>query len=126
MTGAPNGVLIVEDESEIRGLLRLVFEAESFTVYHAGDGVEALEQFTANAGDIALVITDLGLPRLGGVELIEKVRALKPSVKIIGSSGYSRANIREEVMNAGGDMFIAKPYVVAQLIKSSKDLLGRE
>jgi DNA-binding response OmpR family regulator len=57
--------------------------------------------------------------------LISKTRALKPSVKIIGASGYGRATVRDEVIKAGGDEFIGKPFVVEELIATAKKLLGR-
>jgi DNA-binding NarL/FixJ family response regulator len=81
--------------------------------------------FSAHADDVVLMITDLGLPKLGGIELIEKIRAKKPSMKIIGSSGYSRANVAEEVLKAGGDAFAPKPYLVADLLRTVRQLLGR-
>lgn len=118
-----SGLLIVEDDTEIRILLSEVFRIERFEVYQASDGEEALTVFNAHQDKIALVITDLGLPKLGGVELIEQIRAIKPDVKIIGSSGYGRINIREEVLQAGGDEFIPKPYVTAELIKTVRRFL---
>jgi len=117
------GLLIVEDDIEIRILLSEVFRIEQFEVYQASDGEEGLNVFIAHQDKIALVITDLGLPKLGGVELIERIRAIKPAVKIIGSSGYGRINIREEVLQAGGDEFIPKPYVTAELIKTVRRFL---
>lgn len=117
-------ILIVEDDSEIRTLLALVFQIENFTVLQAVDGEEALRLFREHQEKLVLMITDLGLPKLGGVELIREVRSLKPSVKIIGSSGYGRANIREEVLQAGGDEFLPKPYITTDLIQTVKQLLS--
>ena len=118
------GILIVEDDAEIRILLAEVFRLERFDVYQAQDGEEAFRLFAAHQDKIALMLTDLGLPKLGGVELIAKIRAVNPRVKIIGSSGYGRANIRSEVLQAGGDEFIPKPYVTTELIKAVKRLLS--
>ncbi|MFN0157934.1 MAG: response regulator [Bacteroidota bacterium] len=118
------GVLIAEDEEEIRELLAMIFEMEQFTVFRAVDGQHALEIFSEHLDEIALLITDLGLPRLGGVDLIEKVRALKPTVRIIGSSGYGRANVRKEVLAAGADDFMPKPFVAAELVLKAKKMLG--
>jgi DNA-binding response OmpR family regulator len=117
------GLLLVEDELEIRTLLAEVFRMESYEVFQASDGMEALSVFENNRERIDLMITDLGLPNLGGIELIERVRSLKPSVKIIGSSGYGRENIREEVLNAGGDEFIPKPYVTGDLIRTVRRMM---
>ena len=120
-----NGVLIAEDEDEVRNLLALVLELEQFTVYKASDGQEALDLIATQEDKIVLLITDLGLPKLGGLELIEKVRALKPSIKIIGASGFGHANVREEVLKAGADEFRPKPYVTEELIQTIKKLLNR-
>src|SRR5262245_15127611 len=119
-----NGIMIVEDDAEIRTLLAEVFRIEGFQVFEAGDGHDALSVFDKHSSEIGLMITDLGLPHLGGIELIGKVRAGKPSIRIIGSSGYGRVNIREEVLLAGADEFMPKPYVTVELIKTVKRMLG--
>jgi DNA-binding response OmpR family regulator len=120
-----NGVLIVEDEDQIRVLVALLFELEQFTVYQAINGREALETFLHHRDQIALLITDLGLPEMGGLELVQRVREAKPTVRIIGTSGFGRQNVREELLKAGGDEFVPKPFAADDLIKMSKQLLGR-
>ncbi len=117
-------ILISEDEADINGLLALILQAENFNVYQAFDGMAALETFIAHQDEIDLLVTDLGLPKLGGVELIAKIRKMKPSVKIIGASGFGRNNVREEVMQAGGDEFLPKPYVTSELVALAKKLLN--
>jgi len=120
------GILIAEDDEEIRHLLTIVFQLENYTVFEAEDGTAALQMFTENLTAIHLVISDLGLPGLGGVELIERIRALSSTVKIIGASGYGKANVREEVLKAGGDAFLPKPFNTGELIDSVHRLLGSE
>jgi DNA-binding response OmpR family regulator len=117
-------VLISEDEVDINNLLAVILQAENFLVYQAFDGASALEMFAEHQAEIDLLVTDLGLPKMGGVELIEKVRKIKPSVKIIGASGFGRNNVREEVLHAGGDEFLPKPYVTADLLIVARKLLG--
>lgn len=120
----PHGVLIAEDQAEIRELLAIIFEMEGFTVIQGEDGQAALDLFEQNKDDIILLVTDLGLPRLGGVELIQKVKKLKPSLRVIGTSGFGRVNVREEVLAAGGDEFFPKPFVATELVQKAKGLLG--
>ncbi|MEK7249932.1 MAG: response regulator [Bacteroidota bacterium] len=117
-------ILISEDEADINNLLTLILQSENFHVLQAFDGLSALETFTAHQDEIDLLVTDLGLPKIGGVELIEKVRKMKPSLKIIGASGFGRNNVREEVMQAGADEFMPKPYVTSDLLDLAKRLLG--
>ena len=123
--GTPS-VLIVDDEEEIRNLLAMLFEMEGFTVFQANDGEEAFDIFRAHPGMIDAIFTDLGLPRLGGVELIGMVRAISPSVTLIGSSGFGLENVGEKVLAAGGDLFVPKPFVAAELVRTVKDLLDRK
>ncbi len=123
---APSGILIVEDESEIRTLMGFLFASENFVVYEETNGEVALEVFKQHQDEIGLLITDLGLPGIGGLQLIAEVRRLKPSMKIIGTSGYGRVNVRDEVLRAGGDEFVAKPFNVDDVMRLSKTLLGRE
>jgi len=117
-------ILISEDEADINNLLTLILQSENFNVLQAFDGLSALETFTAHQDEIDLLVTDLGLPKIGGVELIEKVRKMKPSLKIIGASGFGRNNVRQEVMQAGADEFMPKPYVTSDLLDLAKRLLG--
>lgn len=119
-------VLISEDEVDINNLLSVILQAENFSVLQAFDGQSALETFAAHSDEIDLLVTDLGLPKMGGVELIERVRKMKPSVKIIGASGFGRNNVREEVMRAGADEFLPKPYVTAELVATARRLLRTE
>jgi hypothetical protein len=115
-------VLLAEDEEEIRTLVALLFRAEGFAVFEAGDGVEALETFTRNRDSIIAVVTDLGLPRLGGVDLIQRIRAASPGVRIIGTSGYGEADVYAKVLAAGGDDFLPKPFQASALITLVKRL----
>lgn len=117
-------ILISEDEADINNLLTLILQMEGFTVLQAFDGQSALETFTSHVNEVDLLVTDLGLPKMGGVELIEKARQMKPSLKIIGASGFGRNNVREEVMRAGADEFMPKPYVTADLVAAVQRLLA--
>jgi CheY-like chemotaxis protein len=123
-SGRKKGVLIAEDEAEIRTLLTGVFEFEGFEVYAAHDGEAALKMFASHADAIVLIVVDLGMPKMGGLDVIEKVRQLKPSVKIIAASGYGRENVHEIVLKAGGDAFLSKPFVIAELIETTRKILS--
>jgi two-component system, cell cycle sensor histidine kinase and response regulator CckA len=120
---APPCVLIAEDEEELRGLLAMVFEVEGFLVLQARDGQEALDLYVAHQARVQLIITDLGLPRLGGVDMIARVRALSPTVRIIAASGFGRENVRQKVLDAGGDEFVPKPFKATDLVEIARALM---
>ena len=116
-------VLITEDETEIRELLVILFRTEGFRVLSASDGQEALDLVQKHGADIALLITDLGLPKLGGIELIRKSRKLVPGLKVIGASGFGHANVRSELLNVGVVDFFPKPFSPIDLLVTAKRLI---
>jgi DNA-binding response OmpR family regulator len=110
------GVLVVEDDNELRKLFGFLLEAEGFTVFQADDGQVGLDLLAAHPDEIDMVITDLGLPGISGVELIKRVRAVGTKVKIIGTSGFGAKNVREMVLEAGADEFFSKPFSIPDVI----------
>jgi len=117
-------ILVTEDESEIRELLCALLESEGYAVYAACDGQEALEIVRAHLGEIQLLITDLGLPKLGGIELIKRAREIIPSLKIIAASGFGHINVRSELRNVGVTEFFPKPFSPTELVEKAKAMLG--
>jgi DNA-binding response OmpR family regulator len=118
-------ILIVEDEAELRNLFALILEMEGFTVLQAADGQKGLEMLSGSPGTIRMVITDLNLPKVGGVDLISQARKLNPAVKIVGTSGMSGDKVREMVMKAGADDFIPKPFMAQDAIRKLKAILDQ-
>jgi DNA-binding response OmpR family regulator len=117
------GVLIVEDEQELRNLFAILLEMEGFTVLQANDGKQGLDLLQQHAGEVRLMITDLNLPRVAGMDLISQARSLNPSIKIVGTSGLSGAAVQEMVIKAGADDFIAKPFQPSEAIAKLKAML---
>ena len=117
--------MIVEDEPELRSLLAMLLESEDLMVFQARDGQAAVDLLGEHSAEIGLIITDLGLPRLGGVDLIARARSLNPSVKIIGTSGLSVGGTREMTMKAGADAFLAKPFSVKEIVSAVHSVLGQ-
>jgi two-component system, cell cycle sensor histidine kinase and response regulator CckA len=122
---AGNAVLLVEDEAELRSLFAVLLEMESITVFQAEDGEQALQVFEQHRDEIGLLITDLGLPHVGGVDLIGRMRAMKPSMRILGTSGLSADEVREMVITAGADDFIPKPFSPQEAIDKVRTYLPR-
>ena len=109
-------VLIVEDEDVLLELLRGMLEANGFDVVVAMDGVEAVRLYRERGSGIDVVLTDMGLPALGGWEVLEEVLKMNPSAKVICASGFLDSSIREEMIAAGAAEFIQKPYSYEGLV----------
>jgi len=120
-----NTVLIVEDEEILRDLLRMMLEDHGIKTLTAFDGVDAIEVFTAHREEIAVVISDLGLPRLGGWEAFLKMKELDPTVKGVLSSGYFHPDVKAEIIRTGANNFIQKPYNPPEIIAMIRELLER-
>jgi two-component system, OmpR family, phosphate regulon response regulator PhoB len=113
-------VLIVDDEPDIRDLLRIVLERADFTVLDVGNGAEALELCKEKAPDILL--TDLLMPRMSGADLLtalaEKGVACKVIVMSGGSLGSDPTAEMSKVTTMGVDDVIAKPFNPADVVSA--------
>jgi PAS domain S-box-containing protein len=103
-------ILIVEDEEALREMLQETLASLGYTVLTASHGQEALDLFLANRGGVDLVITDLGMPEMGGEELFRRLRVLDPELKVLVSSGYLDGVTREHLIQSGVRQVLQKPY----------------
>ncbi|MBG9587464.1 response regulator transcription factor [Cytobacillus firmus] len=111
-------ILIAEDEEILRMLIADTLEDGDFEVDEAEDGEEALKLLEKKQFD--LVILDYMMPGLTGLDVIRKIRgeqALNKEVKILMLSAKSQQNEQEEVLNAGADYFMVKPFSPLQLFE---------
>ncbi|WP_224982479.1 ATP-binding protein [Geomonas agri] len=117
-------VLLADDEESIRALASDMLQALGFSVKMACDGREAVELFTAGMDDIVCVLLDLTMPNLDGEQTFRALRALKPDVKVIMSSGYNEQEVSLKLAGAGLSGFIQKPYKVAEMSRKLSEVLG--
>ena len=129
LRGGNETILVAEDEAALRGLAQDVLEGLGYTVLLAKDGVEAVEMFITHQAQIEMVILDMVMPRLGGYEAYERMRAVGGDVPLIFMTGYSpeivqskyvTQNIAIEELNAA---LIQKPYSVEVLGRKVRDVL---
>jgi two-component system, cell cycle sensor histidine kinase and response regulator CckA len=116
-------VLIVEDETNLGKLLKFLLEENGLEVLIASDGQEAIELFKLHIEEIGVVLSDLGLPKLGGWEAFSEMKELKPGLKGILSSGYFSPAIKKDILKSGAHKFIQKPYNTVEIVSMIKGLL---
>jgi two-component system cell cycle sensor histidine kinase/response regulator CckA len=124
MSGNQHTILVAEDEELLRDLLKEFLEEEGYNVLTARDGFEAVEIYKRSKDTIALVLSDMGLPGIGGWEVFRQIRQITPDVKVILSSGFLDSSVREEMIRAGAKDFIQKPYVADLIIAKIRDILA--
>jgi Response regulators consisting of a CheY-like receiver domain and a winged-helix DNA-binding domain len=121
------GVLIVEDDKELREMLKLSLLRRNFTVLEAENGKAAITHFKPLITD--LVVTDLIMPEEDGLKVVIKLRELKPSIKIIAISGGGKVGPGSYLNLAkalGADAIYSKPFSINDLIAKIEQLLDSE
>ena len=108
-------VLVVDDEAQVRNMVKTTLTRLGFTVLEARDGLEAVEVFRQHQDEIRCVICDLTMPRMDGWETLSTLRSLSPGIPVVLSSGYD-----EEQVMAGEHIelpqaFLGKPYQLKEL-----------
>jgi DNA-binding response OmpR family regulator len=116
-------LLVVEDEAMLLELLKAIFEEEGYQVVTAKDGQEAVEVFRARRDTFALVLTDMGLPKLGGWEVFQKIREMDPKIKVILASGFVDASVRDDMMSQGAADVLQKPYGPQKILDRIRKVL---
>ena len=117
-------VLVVDDESSIRELCKQLLEAEGTTVDTAINGTQGLAK--AAKGDYDLVLLDVAMPDLNGVEVLARLRQMQPRgnhQKVLMFSGHTTPEEMSEMLGRGADDFLTKPFSVAQLLARVQNLL---
>ena len=117
---ASTTVLVVEDEDVVRGLVRTVLTGAGFEVLVARDGEEAFELAAKHHVDVLL--TDLMMPRHGGQEVAERLRATHPELKVVFMSGYAESGMLEDGHMPAGTAFLEKPFTFSALTESVEGL----
>jgi signal transduction histidine kinase len=116
-------ILIVEDEEDVRFFLESMLHTHGYHVLCAADSEQALALFTEHKEAIQLVFSDIGLPRVDGIELCEKLRKLKPGLPLILASGYPTKEFKERINNLGPEVFLSKPYQTPDIIQTVRRTL---
>jgi len=118
-------ILVIDDEVQIRDVLRTVLERVGYQVTEAGDGNEGLQIYAE--GGIDLVVTDIIMPEKGGIDTIMDLRRDFPDVKVIAISGGGMCgdvSYLDMALGVGADRAIGKPFVLDDFLESVEDLLS--
>jgi CheY-like chemotaxis protein len=118
-------ILFIEDEEMLREVITTALKDKGYTVLTANDGIEAVEVFMKHQHEITLVLSDLGLPRLGGWEACVTMREINAKVRIVVASGFIEPTLREEIAKAGGGV-VQKPYEPSEVLQTIREMLNRQ
>ncbi|HEY7064255.1 MAG TPA: ATP-binding protein [Chloroflexota bacterium] len=116
-------ILLVEDEDQVRGVVREALETIGFTVVEACEGREALEVAAAHAGAIHLLVTDVVMPGMSGRELAESLAATHPGLRTLYMSAYTDHAIVDQGVHEPGLALIQKPFTLEALGRAVRAVL---
>jgi len=115
-------VLVVDDAAFVRMAVQQVLEAHGHTmVGEAGDGVQAIEKFAELKPDV--VILDISMPEMNGIETLKRLKILNPAAKIIICSAIGYQDLLAQAIECGAAEFILKPFEKEQLINAIEKVM---
>ncbi|MCK5738118.1 response regulator, partial [bacterium] len=119
-------ILLVDNEQAILTILKTIFTKLGYSVFTANNGREAVDLFEQIYDDIDLVLLDLTMPVMNGIEALKKLREIDPAVRIIMFSGYDKSEMDRVPDVQGVEAFIEKPRLIDELNQQIMDLFGRK
>ena len=115
-------MLVVEDEDGVRELVRQVLAEQGYAVLTARHGRDALLLAERHERPIHLLVTDVVMPEMGGRELVDRLTALRPELKVLYISGYSNDEILLRGVPAG-TRYLHKPFVAEELMERVREVM---
>ncbi|RLA84050.1 MAG: hypothetical protein DRG78_02510 [Epsilonproteobacteria bacterium] len=114
-------ILYVEDEKELQDILSSLFNGLFKKLIVASNGQEGLDMFTQNQAEIDLIITDINMPKMNGLDMCKNIRKVDSSIPIIITTAYNDNDFLHQAIDLGVDKFISKPINMEHLFKTIKE-----
>ena len=125
LRGGSETILVVEDEDAVRAVTCRILAARGYMVIEARDGSEALTMAAKDSGIIDLVLSDIVMPRMNGLEFAAKLRTIAPKVRIVFMSGYAEYDPDRLEMLGMGSGLVRKPFTADGLARIVRGVLDR-
>jgi CheY-like chemotaxis protein len=119
----PKTVLVVEDDDEVRGIVRDLLGQQGFLVLEARQGREALTLAEKYSQPVHLLLTDVVMPGMGGKELADAMGKIMPTLRVLFMSGYTQDSAFRQEVSDGGRAFIQKPFSMSALVGKIREVL---
>jgi two-component system chemotaxis response regulator CheY len=111
-------VLVIDDEPEVRDVIRLQLSGTRYQILEAEDGEQGIEFLNDNALTVDVIICDVRMPKINGIEAVKYFRREYPSTPVIVLTGYPDVNLAVEFMKQGAVEYLVKPVEKEQLVEA--------
>ena len=118
-------ILVVDDEQGLREMLTEILEGKEYRVITASNGIDAVKKYQSHCEEIDMVISDLGMPLMGGEEVFNKLVEINPEVKVVFMTGYLEESSRNGILSRGVKNIIHKPFRIEEILECVSDVLER-
>jgi two-component system, cell cycle sensor histidine kinase and response regulator CckA len=119
-------IMVVDDEKDIRLLVKELLENMGYTVKPCEDGIQALSVFQNAPLEVDLVITDMTMPNMSGDELAERLIQIRKDIPVILCTGYSEQISEDQALDVGIARYMAKPILNQDLVKVAREVLDQK
>ncbi|MFP4056225.1 MAG: PAS domain S-box protein [Candidatus Brocadiia bacterium] len=126
LRGSGEHVLLIEDERGVLEFARRALKKSGYRVTAAADAEAALEAFAQRGDEFDIVLSDVVLPGQSGIELVDRLLAQRPDLKVLFTSGYADERSQWPVIHRRGIPFLHKPYTLIGLLRATKEALQRQ
>lgn len=123
LKGKGERILLVEDDERVYKFLKMILEENNYVVFEACNGEDALEIFKKEDGQFDMVLSDVVLPDINGIALVNKLTEMKPDLRILLNSGYTGNKSGSSIIKEKGFRFLQKPYNINDLLKTINEVL---
>jgi two-component system cell cycle sensor histidine kinase/response regulator CckA len=118
-------ILLVDDEEALRVAARRMLQGAGFTVLQASDGADALRVLAEHTGPVHALVTDVVMPRVGGPELVRRLREVRPDLPALFISGYTEEGVRTQGVLQPDAAYLEKPFSQDDLVRKVRELLAK-
>ena len=125
IAGGSEQILVVDDDKDIRQLGRALLERFGYRVVEASDGETALSIFQQDRASLDLIILDLNMPGMGGLQCLQKMRAIDPAIRVLIASGHTPDGKEKAILDDLAQGYVNKPYRLETMLRVVRQTLDR-
>ena len=125
MTGARRRILVIEDDPDVRSMIKIILSDHGYTTLEAASGDDAVAVFNEHRDGVCLVILDVVMPGKNGREVLDEIARTDPKVKAIFMSGYTGDIVLDKGVERESVDFLQKPISVPKLLIKVREVLDR-
>ncbi|WP_322494117.1 response regulator [Chloroflexus sp.] len=119
----PPTIIVVEDDAATRRLYRFLLRNSGYDVIEAEDGIDALEKLAVHDCDV--IITDMNMPRMGGIEMVRTLRQNRSQVYVIMVTAFGTPDTEKNALRAGVNEYLTKPFDFDELERRLQNYFAR-